>query len=385
MKITHVLVLLITFFLSTSAALGQLTSISQFRDVKETDEFYEDLQSLVERYGVVSPDTKTAKDDLLPGGKSKNTTYLFSPNSPIPNRDIAVLLNSSLDRMTELMSAESAGQELTTEQKQDLETNLVSLYKSSPIYGDQSLVSIQGVKGTKEGNPEFYAIQSLIERYGVGADLVNTGKIFDPAKTYSEKQISGILSNVLGIEPECVSTECYIGNLALNFQNKMVTRARFARILNQYLSDFREKMDEAIEKFNKNLKKTDDEKLSDLALAVDIIKILCALPINFKSGTDQILPESIPNLEKQAKFLLSLPTTTVVEVGVHSDNVGSEAINLKITQSRANAVRDALIKLGVQGKNLTALGYGSSKPLALNTTAEGRAKNRRVLFMIVKM
>jgi outer membrane protein OmpA-like peptidoglycan-associated protein len=62
----------------------------------------------------------------------------------------------------------------------------------------------------------------------------------------------------------------------------------------------------------------------------------------------------------------------------HTDSTGSEAINKKVSQKRANAVRDYLIKRGVDSSRVQAVGVGQSKPLSSNKTSAGRAKNRRV-------
>jgi len=61
----------------------------------------------------------------------------------------------------------------------------------------------------------------------------------------------------------------------------------------------------------------------------------------------------------------------------HTDNVGNASANLKLSQQRADAVRLQLIKNGVNPSNITSIGYGDSKPIADNSTAEGRELNRR--------
>ena len=67
-----------------------------------------------------------------------------------------------------------------------------------------------------------------------------------------------------------------------------------------------------------------------------------------------------------------------VQVGGHTDNTGSAAVNRRLSAARANAVRDYLISKGVAADRLTAVGFGPRKPVASNRTAEGRAQNRRV-------
>jgi outer membrane protein OmpA-like peptidoglycan-associated protein len=74
-----------------------------------------------------------------------------------------------------------------------------------------------------------------------------------------------------------------------------------------------------------------------------------------------------------------------VEVQGHTDSVGSDKYNMGLSKRRANAVRDYLIKKGgISADRLTAVGFGESKPVAPNTTSEGRAKNRRVELQPLK-
>lgn len=68
------------------------------------------------------------------------------------------------------------------------------------------------------------------------------------------------------------------------------------------------------------------------------------------------------------------------EVGGYTDSSGTDAVNRALSEARARAVVDHLVNRGIPASALTARGYGASKPSADNTTAEGRAKNRRVEF-----
>jgi OOP family OmpA-OmpF porin len=61
----------------------------------------------------------------------------------------------------------------------------------------------------------------------------------------------------------------------------------------------------------------------------------------------------------------------------HTDSDGSDVFNQKLSEDRANAVRNALIEKGVKPENLVAVGFGETKPIASNKTKEGKAQNRR--------
>lgn len=94
-------------------------------------------------------------------------------------------------------------------------------------------------------------------------------------------------------------------------------------------------------------------------------------------------PESIVTL-KQVKEYLDKNPAVKLEIGGHTDSDGSDADNLKLSQKRADSVKDQLISLGIKTERLTAKGYGESAPIDKNTTAEAKANNRRVEFTIVK-
>ena len=103
--------------------------------------------------------------------------------------------------------------------------------------------------------------------------------------------------------------------------------------------------------------------------------------IQFESGKDVIKKSSNTILNQIAKVLIDNPTY-IVEVQGHTDNVGKEEMNQVLSEKRATAVRDYLISKGVEEKRISSKGYGITKPVAPNTTAAGRAKNRRVEFMV---
>jgi outer membrane protein OmpA-like peptidoglycan-associated protein len=90
------------------------------------------------------------------------------------------------------------------------------------------------------------------------------------------------------------------------------------------------------------------------------------------------------NLDEIAATIMKDPKMKV-EVQGHTDSVGSEKYNMALSIRRANAVRDYLVKKGgIAADRLTVVGFGKTKPVAPNTTAEGRAKNRRVELQPLK-
>ena len=104
--------------------------------------------------------------------------------------------------------------------------------------------------------------------------------------------------------------------------------------------------------------------------------------IFFSPGSYYLLPESYVELNKLAQFLIRNPSISI-QINGHSDNTGMKHKNQKMSENRAREVFEYLIKKGVQNKMLFK-GYGSTQPVASNETDDGKAKNRRVEFEIIK-
>ncbi len=106
------------------------------------------------------------------------------------------------------------------------------------------------------------------------------------------------------------------------------------------------------------------------------------LEILFDTGKDVVKPDFDRELKKLADFLKSYSHTTA-QIEGHTDNTGGTNFNKLLSQRRADSVKNALIsRLGIEASRLTAVGYGPDKPIADNTSAEGRAKNRRVVAVV---
>ena len=99
--------------------------------------------------------------------------------------------------------------------------------------------------------------------------------------------------------------------------------------------------------------------------------------VTFEVGKSALKSESFTILDIVAASLVANPDIRI-EIAGHTDNTGSAATNTRLSQSRAEAVRAYLASKGVAPDRMVAKGYGPSVPVAPNTTAAGRAQNRRV-------
>jgi OmpA-OmpF porin, OOP family len=105
--------------------------------------------------------------------------------------------------------------------------------------------------------------------------------------------------------------------------------------------------------------------------------------VYFDFGKADVKSESYPELDKIVKLMFENPGIQI-EISAHTDNVGSDDFNLTLSQARAESVLNYIVSNGIPINRLSAKGFGSSKPIADNNTEQGRQKNRRVEFKIIK-
>ena len=120
------------------------------------------------------------------------------------------------------------------------------------------------------------------------------------------------------------------------------------------------------------------------AVRVTETEIVILEQVQFDTGRSTIKPVSDPLLNQVAQVLADHAEILKIEVQGHTDNKGSPAMNKKLSQSRADAVKKALVKRKIDEGRLTAKGYGQDVPIGDNKTDEGRQQNRRVQFKITE-
>lgn len=122
----------------------------------------------------------------------------------------------------------------------------------------------------------------------------------------------------------------------------------------------------------------EESVVEEVVVAEPAEPVRVELDVKFDFDKAVVKQESQPDIRALADFMSQYPSTSTVVEG-HTDSVGTDAYNQNLSERRANAVRDVLVnQYGVGASRVSSVGYGESRPVADNATAEGRAINRRV-------
>jgi outer membrane protein OmpA-like peptidoglycan-associated protein len=113
----------------------------------------------------------------------------------------------------------------------------------------------------------------------------------------------------------------------------------------------------------------------------DVLAVTFKSDILFAVDSASLKPGAYDELSRVARVLNQYPQTNITIAG-YTDSTGSEAHNQQLSEKRAANVKNALVGEGVNPARMTAIGYGESRPVADNATAEGRLMNRRVTILI---
>ena len=117
-------------------------------------------------------------------------------------------------------------------------------------------------------------------------------------------------------------------------------------------------------------------------LEFDAPKTFVLEDVEFDFGKSLLRPSSYPTLDDLVDYLKRKPNERI-EIGGHTDNVGSDAKNLVLSLERAKSIVEYLVSKGISNDRLVAKGYGAEEPIEENTTEEGRQKNRRTEVKIL--
>lgn len=130
-----------------------------------------------------------------------------------------------------------------------------------------------------------------------------------------------------------------------------------------------------------------DKQAKELAAIAEVVKsdngiqVFLKNDILFATNSSELTTDSMQTLTDLNRVLKKYPQNRIVVQG-YTDSTGTDAINNRLSKERAKAVYDFLLGSGLKTKSITYIGYGSANPIASNSTAAGRAQNRRVVLSI---
>lgn len=130
-----------------------------------------------------------------------------------------------------------------------------------------------------------------------------------------------------------------------------------------------------------------DKQAKELAAIAEVVKsdngiqVFLKNDILFATNSSELTADSMQTLTDLNRVLKKYPQNRIVVQG-YTDSTGTDAINNRLSKERAKAVYDFLLGSGLKTKSITYIGYGSANPIASNSTAAGRAQNRRVVLAI---
>ncbi len=131
------------------------------------------------------------------------------------------------------------------------------------------------------------------------------------------------------------------------------------------------------------LEENQTELYFDIDIQIETPKFFTLDNVYFDTGKATLKPASYEELNNLFEYL-SLKKTTVIEIAGHTDDIGSDELNMTLSQNRAKSVRNYLIKKGIPPDRIVAKGYGETQPIAVNNSNENRAKNRRTEVRLIK-
>ena len=202
----------------------------------------------------------------------------------------------------------------------------------------------------------------------------------DPAEPNGPKKWE-----VFNFELACAEL-CGKGHFSMRRILKIVSPDEYQKWLETQKSFFEENVKDKIEGGKYSWYKGD--VIKPKAFSVEAVteakegEILELDNITFATGSAQLTPESSKELALVVEAM-NKNTKMTVEVSGHTDNVGDAAKNKALSEARAKTVADFVAKKGVDAKRMLAVGFGDTKPLASNETAEGKQQNRRTEFKIL--
>lgn len=244
----------------------------------------------------------------------------------------------------------------------------LEMFDGNSFFDIEGRVDKMGIiaEGNKEWN-QYYFDKSIQEYLNsIGAKLIFEGKIPDDLVNQKGETVN---------DRYAYFNNFYIGDI-INYPIRMyVLKTPTKRIGIQIYSDVANAQIGIVE--SKEFKQTIEKITADEIIDEINTKGVATLHINFDTGKSRIKPDSYEIIGEIIKMLKANPNLKI-QIEGHTDNVGNEDTNITLSKNRARSVLMALVDEGIEESRLKSEGFGQTKPIADNTTEEGKAQNRRV-------
>jgi len=246
-----------------------------------------------------------------------------------------------------------------------LVSNLTIARLPTPTFtasGNSGAVTLSGVFPDQETVDQ---IAEAARRLHPGATIINSMRVGEVAGPTWLESINGLLDVVTRLDPwtiEVSGNDVVISGLSLD--------PDLVAAINVL----------AEEVVGGQLRVTTDVQVDPVGVASQLTGLLKGAA-TFETGSATLSEDGIELLDQAIGILVANPDSRFIVEG-HTDADGDEALNLELSQNRADAVVAYLVAGGIDSDRLTAIGYGETRPIADNTSEEGRAQNRRIEFVI---
>jgi OmpA-OmpF porin, OOP family len=342
----------------------------------------------------------TQFQELTPSISDDNTTLFFSSNGRKGSGSFDIYSATRLDdSWTNWSAPVNLGPQVNTEGRELFYRSypsrgyaLFTTTTSSDGYGDirmgapdQSFPARDTIIYASVHNPAKKDTSSpVVVQPNLTTDANNEKTISENVPAKTEVRVYGKITNAKtgeviparisfhGPDVGPVNTEADAGGYSVSVPSSQYTIRIEA---NGYIS--------ALEKLDINVLEMQDLEMHFKLQPVEIGTTVNLKNVLFVQAKTDILPESYPELDLVVNFLKENPRVRIELMG-HTDGRGVHSDNVRLSQQRANKVKEYLVSKGIDAKRITGKGFGGTRPIASNDTEESRRMNRRVEFVIKK-
>ena len=333
--------------------LLSLVSLFSCKKEKKTNEGKSD--------GIIDMDVSTSSKNQGEKNIAENDTEEFSwDNIPVSNKDIGAY--PFITPPKGMIVNEN------TSSTESYDFHKLEMFDGKSFFDIEGRVDKMGimVDGDKEWN-QYYFDKSIKDYLNsIGAQLIFEGKIPDELVN-----LKGATVN----DRYTYFNNFYVGDIVNHPIRMYVLKTSTKKIGIQIYSDVANAQIGIVE--SKEFEQTIEKITADKIINEINTKGFATLHINFDTGKSRIKAESYEVISEISK-MLKTNTDLKISIEGHTDNVGDEESNIKLSKNRAKSVLMALVDEGIEESRLKSEGFGQTKPVGDNTTDEGKAKNRRV-------